>query len=197
VCTQSEGPRQDGQQLAPADLRDRAGVLDPGAPDVTGRTDLTPPAALPLPDRDYETGGHRVDVQSSEPANMAGHVPVRVLSVVPSTFRRYGRDRPYSILGVRRLPCSRCGLRPSIHQWQVCSDNRLYRPLCLWCDIDLQAVTLQFMKDPDWMEKVVSYEIEQVEIYGHLYPDGRPPDRDDVRVVTRLGSDDPSDYRLR
>lgn len=70
--------------------------------------------------------------------------------------KRHGRRKPYTAAGIRRLPCFRCG-RPACHQWQVCADNRLFRPLCLQCDHDLNEITLFWMGDPDAGAKVAAY----------------------------------------
>ena len=71
--------------------------------------------------------------------------------------KRHGRKEPYTEAGVRRLPCARCG-RPATHQWQVCSDGNLYRPICKECDILLNKIALWFMQDPDWESKMQAYE---------------------------------------
>jgi hypothetical protein len=61
--------------------------------------------------------------------------------------RRHGRRTPYTQTGVRRVPCFRCG-QPAEHQWQVCADGNLYRPLCGPCDVKLNALVLSFMQHP-------------------------------------------------
>lgn len=35
----------------------------------------------------------------------------------------HGRRQPYTEIGVRRVPCTRCG-EPAEYQWQVCADGR-------------------------------------------------------------------------
>lgn len=77
---------------------------------------------------------------------------------------KHGRRKPYSMVGISRLPCSRCGAKPSVHQWQICSDGNLYRPLCLACDIDLQRVVLEWIGDPDCAEKVERYRAAQTAV---------------------------------
>jgi hypothetical protein len=74
--------------------------------------------------------------------------------------KRYGRKEPYTPIGITRIPCFRCGT-PSYHQWQICSDNRLYRTLCLECDIKFNALVLRWMGFPDWREKLAAYKREQ------------------------------------
>ncbi len=67
-----------------------------------------------------------------------------------------GRRKPYLESGIGRVPCARCG-RPSVHQWQICADDRLYRPICEQCDIALNALVLKWMGFPDWREKIKRY----------------------------------------
>ena len=62
--------------------------------------------------------------------------------------RRYGRKRPYSEIGTARLPCFRCGARPSRFQWQSCVDGNLYHPVCEKCDLELNWLVLQFFGYP-------------------------------------------------
>jgi len=76
-----------------------------------------------------------------------GHIP---------EFRRHGREKPYTAAGIKRLPCARCGAKAS-SQWQVCADNRLYRPLCTACDVDLNRMVLFWMNDPQAEEKASTY----------------------------------------
>jgi len=70
--------------------------------------------------------------------------------------RRHGRKKPYTDIGVRRLPCYRCG-KPATFQWTVCADKNLFRPLCLSCDVALNIMVLQWMGDPQAKEKVKLY----------------------------------------
>lgn len=65
-------------------------------------------------------------------------------ATVGVSWRRHGRREPYTVAGVRRLPCFRCG-QPSLHQWSACSDGNLWRPLCLACDIALNRLVLEWM----------------------------------------------------
>ena len=55
-----------------------------------------------------------------------------------------GRRQPYSAIGIRRLPCVRCS-KPAQTQWQICADNRLFRPLCLQCDIELNEMVMRWI----------------------------------------------------
>jgi hypothetical protein len=71
------------------------------------------------------------------------------------------RKIPYTKIGIKRLKCFRCGA-PAFYQWQICSDGNVYRPICKKCDIELNKLVLQFMKFPDWEEKMKKY-IKKVE----------------------------------
>ncbi len=73
-----------------------------------------------------------------------------------SDHKRHGRRQPYTTAGIRRLPCCRCG-RPADSQWQVCADGRLFRPICDPCDIELNAMVLRWMGDPDAEAKIARY----------------------------------------
>ena len=71
--------------------------------------------------------------------------------------RLHGRHRPYTAIGVRRLPCFRCGER-SHATWQICSDANLYRPVCLECDIELNRLVLKFFGFEDFQRMGDDYE---------------------------------------
>ena len=60
----------------------------------------------------------------------------------------HGRKTPYTEIGIKRIPCFRCG-KPAAFQWQVCADNRLYRPICADCDIELNRLVLEWMNYPN------------------------------------------------
>lgn len=67
-----------------------------------------------------------------------------------------GRRKPYTLRGISRLPCARCG-EPSMFQWQLCADKRLYRTLCRGCDIALNRLVLTWVGDPDMEKKMAAY----------------------------------------
>ncbi len=69
---------------------------------------------------------------------------------------RAGRTRPYTDLGVQRLPCARCRTRPGRFQWRICADG-LWRPLCVICDRALNRLMLRWIRDPDAEEKFARY----------------------------------------
>lgn len=53
------------------------------------------------------------------------------------------RTTPYTELGIRRLKCARCGGQAR-YQWQICADNRVFRPLCAQCDVDLNEMVMRW-----------------------------------------------------
>ena len=68
------------------------------------------------------------------------------------------RRKPYSELGIRRVPCARCG-RPSSQQWSICADGNAYRGVCTECDIALNKLVLKFMRfaPSDIVAKMAAY----------------------------------------
>ena len=66
------------------------------------------------------------------------------------------RTKPYTAIGITRVPCSRCKA-PSAHQWQICSDGNQWRGVCLACDVALNALVLEFMRIPGRQEKLRRY----------------------------------------
>lgn len=68
------------------------------------------------------------------------------------------RRRPYTAIGVRRLRCYRAGCnKRAVHQWQICSDDRVFRPICEECDVELNRLVLEWMGFPDAAEKLERY----------------------------------------
>ena len=59
-----------------------------------------------------------------------------------------GRRKPYTVRGIKRLKCIRCG-RPGRFQWAICADGNKQRPLCTRCDIALNALVLRWAKCPN------------------------------------------------
>lgn len=76
-----------------------------------------------------------------------------------STWKQRRRT-PYSARGIETVSCIRCHA-PAVHQWQVCADGRVYRPLCLACDIALNRLVLEWAGDPEAKAKCDTYEAEQ------------------------------------
>ncbi len=68
----------------------------------------------------------------------------------------YGRKKPYTQIGVKRLPCARCGEKAE-YSWSICADGNLFRPICLKCDIELNRMVLEWIKDPDIEKKMEKY----------------------------------------
>lgn len=66
------------------------------------------------------------------------------------------RKTPYTVIGIRRIPCFRCG-EPSVHQWQICSDNHVFRGVCNDCDIALNRLILEFFGFDDIEDKMKRY----------------------------------------
>jgi hypothetical protein len=83
---------------------------------------------------------------------------------------RPGRKTPYTDRGISRVRCFRCDNK-AMFQWQICSDNNLYRPICLICDFALNKMVLQFMKFPDWEEKHQVYVNKKLKDLNLTRPD--------------------------
>lgn len=66
------------------------------------------------------------------------------------------RKKPYSEIGIRRLRCARCGSEAR-YQWQICADDRLFRPLCAKCDVQLNALVLAWVNHPQGYSKLRKY----------------------------------------
>lgn len=54
------------------------------------------------------------------------------------------RTKPYTEIGISRVPCARCG-SPSRYQWQICADGRQFRGLCEACDIGLNRMVMRYV----------------------------------------------------
>jgi hypothetical protein len=66
------------------------------------------------------------------------------------------RKKPYTQIGINRMKCFHCGAKAK-HQWQICSDDNIYRPICSECDIALNEMVLKWMGFKDWKEKIDEY----------------------------------------
>jgi hypothetical protein len=66
------------------------------------------------------------------------------------------RKKPYTAIGISRVPCARCDA-PSTAQWQVCADGNQWRGLCAECDYDLNSMVLGFMCTSQREEKMSAY----------------------------------------
>lgn len=68
------------------------------------------------------------------------------------------RRTPYTAIGIRRLKCFRAGCENRAEtQWQICADGRVFRPLCLACDVELNRLVLEWVGFPDAAEKLAAY----------------------------------------
>ena len=67
-----------------------------------------------------------------------------------------GRKRPYTEIGIKRVPCLRCGV-PSTQQWQVCSLGNKWFGICTNCDIKLNTYVLWFFGIKDSLEIINKY----------------------------------------
>lgn len=70
-----------------------------------------------------------------------------------------GRRRPYTQIGITRVPCSRCGAA-SRHQWQVCANGGRFLGLCPACDVQLNELALEFARVPGAAELMRLYRLE-------------------------------------
>lgn len=70
-----------------------------------------------------------------------------------------GRRAPYTVRGIARMTCIRCGGQ-AVHQWQICADGNKQRPLCVDCDIKLNALVLKWARDPDAGKKIAAYKAD-------------------------------------
>jgi hypothetical protein len=68
-----------------------------------------------------------------------------------------GRKKPYTQIGISRVPCSRCA-KPSRFQWQVCANDNRWLGVCTDCDIELNRVALDFMRVPNGEALLAAYE---------------------------------------
>jgi hypothetical protein len=68
-----------------------------------------------------------------------------------SNFYLTNRKEPYTIEGIKRKFCVRCGRKPSYATWQICSLNNMFLPVCPVCDIGINRSTLDFVGVPNWM----------------------------------------------
>ncbi len=67
-----------------------------------------------------------------------------------------GRRRTYTVAGIKRLKCIRCGQKARF-QWSICADGNKNRPLCAFCDIDLNELVLRWAGCPNADELMQAY----------------------------------------
>lgn len=75
-------------------------------------------------------------------------------------MKREGRAEPYTDEEMQRLNCVRCRAQ-GVFQWQCCADGNIWRPICPPCDVELNAIVLLWMGDPDAEAKVTAYAKEK------------------------------------
>jgi hypothetical protein len=88
-------------------------------------------------------------------------------------MRKRGRTTPYTDIGIQRIRCIRPGCpNMAVHQWQICADDRVFRPLCIECDYTVNAIVMNFLQPPEWRSKLYSYmrklEITETRLKGVL-----------------------------
>lgn len=88
-----------------------------------------------------------------------------------------GRRQPYTQIGIRRVPCRRCGA-PSFHQWQVCANGNRWLGVCEPCDLELNRLALEFMRVPNAEALLAAYadaeRSEVTETGGEVRPGMNP-----------------------
>lgn len=57
------------------------------------------------------------------------------------------RSRPYTDIGISRVRCLRCD-KPSSTQWRICATGSKWAGVCTDCDIELNALVVDFMGLP-------------------------------------------------
>lgn len=57
---------------------------------------------------------------------------------------RRGRTKPYTVIGLSRIKCIRCP-KSARYQWQICADDRVFRPLCRDCDVELNEMVMRWV----------------------------------------------------
>ena len=75
-------------------------------------------------------------------------------------MRCRGRKKPYTQIGISRIPCARCGV-PSGYQWQVCANKSMFLGVCSKCDIALNKKVLEFFRFNKVEEMIKRYSNEQ------------------------------------
>jgi len=71
-----------------------------------------------------------------------------------------GRKKPYTAVGIIRVPCTRCG-ESSMFQWQVCANKNRYSGVCYKCDIMLNRKTLNFFGFDNVNELMDKYKVRK------------------------------------
>lgn len=67
-----------------------------------------------------------------------------------------GRKTPYTEIGISRVPCLRCGA-PAAEQFNICALDGRFVPVCVECDVLLNALVLDFLDAPKKDERLRLY----------------------------------------
>ncbi len=70
-----------------------------------------------------------------------------------------GRKTPYTERGISRVPCARYG-HASVHQWQICANDRRYLGACADCDLEVNQWALTFFRVPNGAEIYEDYKFK-------------------------------------
>lgn len=68
----------------------------------------------------------------------------------------HGRRKAYTEIGIRRVPCARCG-RPSMYSWQACANGSRHMGVCGECDIKLNELVLRWFRFRNWRQLMKRY----------------------------------------
>jgi hypothetical protein len=71
-----------------------------------------------------------------------------------------GRRQPYTVKGIGRVACMRCGKRPAVHQWNCCAISNRWIAICVPCDIALNALVLRWLGVSDRAHLIAAYRIK-------------------------------------
>lgn len=95
---------------------------------------------------------------------MTGQRPMSRVGKITSrqadrAVRQYLRKNPYTEPGLARQKCAHCGA-PATEQWSLrpCAIGRTgWYPLCTEHDIELNRITMEFLRLPDAEERLAAY----------------------------------------
>ena len=72
------------------------------------------------------------------------------------------RRKPYTTIGIKRLPCVRgCGRKGSA-SWKICADGPQYRALCAVCDVEMNELAMRFVFGNKREEDLKKYREERL-----------------------------------
>lgn len=66
------------------------------------------------------------------------------------------RRKPYTAIGIKRVPCARCG-KPSYAQWNICADGNVPRGLCRSCDVGVNRIVMRYVFGNERAEDINVY----------------------------------------